>query len=377
MKVVVAIDSFKGSMSSMEAGNAVRAGILEAVPQAQVYVYPLADGGEGTVEALVDGMGGQKVKAFVTGPLGEKAECVYGIIPGRKLAVIEMAQAAGLPMVPEQYRNPMNTTTYGVGELILNAIERGCRDFIIGLGGSATNEAGIGMLHALGYEFLNQAGEAIGKTGADLLNIAAVDCSKALPVLKKCRFQVACDVTNPLFGPRGATYIYGPQKGAAPEMLQIFDKAMKNLSQVVKRGTGNDDADIPGAGAAGGLGYAFLAFLNAELKPGRDIILREVGIETGMEGADYVITGEGRLDKQTVMGKGPIGVAKLGKKHGAKVIGLAGSVTKDILLCNEEGIDGCFSIVQEPCSIEKAMEPEKARYNLRMTARQLFQVLAR
>lgn len=377
MKVVVAIDSFKGSISSMEAGYAVRDGILEAVPWAKVLVYPLADGGEGTVEALVDGMGGKRARALVSGPLGERVECVYGILKDKKLAVIEMAQAAGLPMVPEESKNPMNTTTYGVGELILAAIERGCRDFIIGLGGSCTNEAGIGMLEALGYVFLDKDGKATGKTGADLLNIASIDCSKALPVLKKCRFQVACDVGNPLFGPRGATYVYGPQKGVTPDMLEVLDKAMENLAKVVKRDMGKDFADTPGAGAAGGLGYGFLTFLNAELEPGRDIILRETGMEADMGGTDYVITGEGRLDKQTVMGKGPIGVAKLGKKYGAKVIGLAGSVTKDILLCNEEGIDGCFSIVQEPCSIEKAMDPDKAKYNLKMTARQLFQVLAR
>lgn len=375
MKVVVAIDSFKGSMSSMEAGNAIREGILEADPLAEVIVRPLADGGEGTVEALVDGMNGEWVKIPVTGPLGEKTDSVYGIIPDRNLAIIEMAGAAGLPMVPEGFKNPMKTTTYGVGELILDAIGRGCREFIIGLGGSATNEAGIGMLEALGYVFYDSDGNEVGKTGTDFLKIASIDCTNVMPVLKECHFKVACDVSNPLFGPEGATYIYGPQKGVTPDMAEILDSGMKNLAEVVKRDIGKDLAEIPGTGAAGGLGYAFLTFLNASLEPGRDIILNAIGLEECMSGAEFVITGEGRLDQQTAMGKGPIGVARLGKKYGAKVIGLAGGITKDVLLCNAEGIDGCFSILQEPCTMEQAMERENALYNLKMTARQLFQLL--
>lgn len=375
MKVVVAIDSFKGSMSSMEAGNAIREGILEADPLAEVIVRPLADGGEGTVEALVDGMNGEWVKIPVTGPLGEKTDSVYGIIQDRNLAIIEMAGAAGLPMVPEGFKNPMKTTTYGVGELILDAIGRGCREFIIGLGGSATNEAGIGMLEALGYVFYDSDGNEVGKTGTDFLKIASIDCTNVMPVLKECHFKVACDVSNPLFGPEGATYIYGPQKGVTPDMAEILDSGMKNLAEVVKRDIGKDLAEIPGTGAAGGLGYAFLTFLNASLEPGRDIILNAIGLEECMPGADFVITGEGRLDQQTAMGKGPIGVARLGKKYGAKVIGLAGGITKDVLLCNAEGIDGCFSILQEPCTMEQAMERENALYNLKMTARQLFQLL--
>ncbi len=375
MKVIIAIDSFKGSLSSMEAGNIISHSIKAKHPSAETLVYPLADGGEGTVEALVEGMGGSIVNTKATGPLGTKVACKYGIILERKLGIIEIAEVAGLTLIPEHLKNPLNTTTYGVGELIADAINRGCRDFIIGLGGSGTNEAGIGMLQALGYVFKDKDNQTVGNTGKDLVSIKSIDESGVNPLLKQCGFHIACDVNNPLYGPLGATEIYGTQKGLSQEEIGKLDKSMEIFAQVVKDHFKKDNSNVPGTGAAGGLGYAFHTFLDGQLEPGRDIILKEIGMEKAMIGADYVITGEGRLDLQTAMGKGPIGVAKLGKKYGAKVIALAGGITKDINKCNEEGIDTCLSIVQGPCSIEEAMDPDNARYNLKTTVEQLFALL--
>ncbi len=374
MKIVVAIDSLKGSLSSMEAGTCIKDGIL-SVCDAQVVVRPLADGGEGTVDALLTGMGGREIQIEVTGPLGQRLSCIYGILDDNKTAILEMAAAAGIKLVPKECLNPLNTTTYGVGEMIKDAILRGCRNFIIGIGGSATNDGGIGMLQALGYEFLDKEGKPIGSSGSELIRIAGIRTEAALQELTDCSFQIACDVTNPLCGPNGASYVFGPQKGATPEIVEYLDKGLGNLAEVVKKDLGKDTSNVPGTGAAGGLGYAFLTFLNGNLESGINIILKETRLEEEIRDADFVITGEGKLDFQTAMGKAPIGVAKLAKKHGKKVIAFAGGTTKDAAKCNEEGIDAYFSILQLPMSVEEAMEYDTARYNLRTSAAQVFRLI--
>lgn len=358
----------------MEAGTAIKEGIL-SVCDAQVIVKPLADGGEGTVEALLAGMGGKKIELEVTGPLGQKLSCTYGILNENKTAILEMAAAAGISLVPKNALNPLNTTTYGVGEMIKDALLRGCRDFIIGIGGSATNDGGIGMLQALGYVFYDVDGTPVGPEGRELTKIASLRCEGALKELKDCNFSIACDVTNPLFGPSGASHVFGPQKGATPEIVEILDSGLKNYSEVVKKVLGKDTAAVPGTGAAGGLGYAFLTFLNATLESGISIILKEIKLEEDIRDADYVITGEGKLDFQTAMGKAPVGVAKLAKKYGKKVIAFAGGTTVDAVKCNEEGIDAYFGILQLPMTVEEAMEYDTARTNLFSAATQVFRLI--
>lgn len=374
MKVVIAIDSLKGSLSSVDAGNAIKEGVLEVCPDAEVVVKPLADGGEGTIEALVQGMKGIEYKIEVHGPLGKKVTASYGIIEeGEKTAIIEMAQAAGITLVSKQERNPLYTTTYGVGEIIKDAIHRGCRKFIVGIGGSATNDAGVGMMQALGYKFYDIDGNLLGLGGQILDKIHRIDNIEALKELSECSFKVACDVDNPLYGKNGASYIYGPQKGATEEIVKILDDGLINLSKVVN----NTYENTPGAGAAGGLGYGFMTFLGGKLESGIDIILKEINLEEDIKDADVVVTGEGRLDAQTIMGKAPIGVAKLAKKYSKKVIALGGSLTNDAYKVNEHGIDAVFSIVNEPMTLEKAMESEVAKFNLKMTAKQIFNLMSK
>ena len=374
MKVVIAIDSLKGSLSSMDAGHAIKEGILRAT-DADVIIKPLADGGEGTTDALIEGMGGEKVSLTVKGPLQTPVEAYYGYLQESNTAIMEMAMASGITLIPGEALDPLNTTTYGVGEMIKDAIHRGIRNFIIGIGGSATNDGGTGMLSALGYEFLDTNGEPVGFGGQCLEKIAAISDKNKLAELEECHFQIACDVENPLCGPKGATYIYGPQKGVSNTLLPLLDAGMKNYGQIAEIFTGKQTMETAGAGAAGGLGFAFVTFLNGELKSGIDLILDAVGLEESLENADFVITGEGRLDQQTAMGKGPAGVAKLGKKYGAKTIALAGSVTEDASACNAAGIDGYFCILSSISTLEEAMNPDTARKNLTLTAEQLFRLL--
>lgn len=375
MKIVVAIDSLKGSLSSFEAGNAIKEGILRVKP-ADVVIKPLADGGEGTVDALVMGMGGRKKEITVTGPLGEEISCEYGILDDNdiKTAIIEMSAAAGITLIPDDLKNPMEATTYGVGEIIKNAIKEGCRNFLIGIGGSATNDCGVGMLQALGFEFLDENQKAVGLGGKVLSQIKDIKSEKAIKELSRCNFRIACDVTNPLYGENGASYVYGPQKGATPEMVRILDKGLKDYAQVVKEKMRIDVDKVPGTGAAGGMGYAFLAFLNGKLERGIDIILDEIHLEEDIKDADLVITGEGKLDFQTAMGKAPVGVAKLAKKHKKPVVAFAGSVTKDARKCNDEGIDAYFSIINSVITLEEAMKKEVAKENLSSTAEQVFRL---
>ena len=381
MKVIIAIDSFKGSLSSMDAGISVKEGILKSKPDAEIVVKPLADGGEGTTDALISGLGGTRINLTVTGPMGEPVDCYYGIIEkeGCRTAVMEMASAAGITLVPPDKKNPLLATTYGVGEMILHAIENGCLDFIIGIGGSATNDGGIGMLKALGFKFGDKNGEDVGEGGQALAKVVTINSSNVNSKLSLCNFKVACDVTNPLYGENGATYIYGPQKGVTLEMREDFDRGMENFALNTANHLGTDQSNYPGAGAAGGLGFAFLSYLNAKLLPGVDLILDATGLtdELSLNTEDQVIvvTGEGRLDHQTAMGKAPVGVARLAKKYGAKVIAFAGAVTKDAIACNDAGIDAFFPIVREITTLEEAMKPENAKENLTATAEQVFRLL--
>lgn len=375
MKIVISIDSLKGSLTSIEAANAIKKGILSVDDKSDVVIMPLADGGEGTVEALVQGMNGEEKIISVTGPINEKVDATYGILKDTNTAIIEMAQASGLPLVPEQLRNPLNTTTYGVGEIIKEAIEKGCRNFIVGIGGSATNDCGVGMLQALGFEFYDENDNLVGLGGKVLNQIKSIKVDKSIKELDECNFKIACDVNNPLYGENGAAYIYGPQKGASEEIVKELDKGLRNFAEVVKNELGKDIAHTEGAGAAGGLGFGFLGFLNAKLESGIKIILDEINLEEVAKDADFVITGEGRLDNQTAMGKAPIGVAKLAKKHGVKVIAIAGCTTPDAVKCNEEGIDAYFSIVNKSMTIDEAMNKENATKNMIETTTQIFNLI--
>lgn len=375
MKIVISIDSLKGSLTSIEAANAIKKGILSVDNKSDVVIMPLADGGEGTVEALVQGMNGEEKVISVTGPINEKVNATYGILKETNTAIIEMAQASGLPLVPAELRNPLNTTTYGVGEIIKEAIEKGCRNFIVGIGGSATNDCGVGMLQALGFEFYDENDNLVGLGGKVLKQIKRIKTDNKLKELDDCNFKIACDVNNPLYGENGAAYIYGPQKGATEEIVKELDKGLKNFAEVVNKDLGKDIAHIEGAGAAGGLGFGFLGFLNSKLESGIKIILDEIKLEEVVKDADIVITGEGRLDNQTAMGKAPIGVAKLAKKHGAKVIAIAGCTTPDAVKCNEEGIDAYFSIVNKAMTIDEAMKKENATQNMIETTIQIFNLI--
>lgn len=375
MKVVVAIDSLKGSLSSLEAGEAIKSGVLKAMPDAQVCVRPLADGGEGTVEALALGMGGKLESVEVTGPLGEKVNCLYGILEESQTAILEMSSAAGITLVPDTKRNPLHTTTYGVGEMIKDAISKGCRHFIVGIGGSATNDGGIGMLQALGYGILDKDGKQVPFGAKGLKEIETITDDHVIPELKECSFRVACDVTNTLCGEFGCSAVFGPQKGADPTMIIKMDKWLSHYAKLTSKKYEKADAKYPGTGAAGGLGFAFLAYTNAVLESGIKIILEETNLEYFIKDADLVITGEGRMDGQTVFGKAPIGVAKIAKKYNKPVLAFAGAVTDDATLCNEHGIDAFFPILRKIQTLQDAMAPSVARENMAATVEQVFRLM--
>ncbi|SDY32101.1 glycerate kinase [Lachnobacterium bovis] len=378
MKVVIAIDSFKGSLSSIEAAESIKKGICEIYKDAQVKISPLADGGEGTTYALTKGMNGEFRKVKVSGPLENvKVVATYGIIKDTKTAIIEMSQAAGITLVPPEKRNPLRTTTYGVGEIIKDAIKQGCRHFIVGIGGSATNDGGIGMLQALGYDFFDESGNKIsqGASACELEHLVKIDDSNVIKELKECDFKIACDVTNPLCGKNGCSEVFGPQKGATDDMVKKMDNWLKNYSILAKKIKPKADANYPGTGAAGGLGFAFLTFTKASLESGIDIVLKETKLEELVKDADIVVTGEGRLDKQTVMGKAPIGVAQIAKKYNKKVIAFAGAVTKEARILNENGIDAFFPILREVITEEEAMSKEVSSANLEETVREVFALI--
>lgn len=384
MKVVIAIDSFKGSMTSLQAGEAARLGVLNANPNADCIVLPVADGGEGTMEALTHGLGGRLVSVEVTGPLGEQVMSTYGIAEKTHTAIIEMAAAAGLTLVPVEKRNPMITTTVGVGEMILDAYDRGCRKFIIGIGGSATNDGGVGMLSALGFDFLNSEGEKITPNAVGLKDLVAIKYSDKKykegkdirQLISECQFTIACDVNNPLCGELGCSHIFAPQKGATNKMISDMDEWLHRYSEISSAFFGGKEfADCPGAGAAGGLGYAFLAYLGATLKSGIQIVMDTIDLEKNVMNADYVFTGEGRIDAQTAMGKVPIGVAKLAKKYGVPVIAFAGSIGEGAEELNDQGIDAFFPIIRKVSTLDELMDTDSACKNMKETVEQVVRVL--
>ena len=374
MKAVIAMDSFKGSISSIEAGNAVSEGIRRVFPDSDTIIKPVADGGEGTVEALVKGLDGRLCEAEVSDPLGKTITAVYGVLPNNT-AVIEMAAASGLTLIPPFADAPWHTTTYGTGELVLDAIKRGCRSFIIGIGGSATNDGGIGCLQALGFGMLDANGQQVGFGAKGLSQLAEITDSNVIPELKECTFRVACDVTNPLCGENGCSMVFGPQKSACAASLVIMDTAMRNYAELTKNYNPAASPDTSGAGAAGGLGFALMYYLNAEFESGVDLIMQETNLEAAIKNADIVVTGEGCLDSQTAMGKAPAGIARLAKKYGRPVIAFSGAVKNGAELCNQHGIDAYFPILREVSALEQAMDRSNACHNLADTAEQVFRTI--
>lgn len=375
MKAVIAIDSFKGSLTSLEAGKSAADGILRVFPDAECVIRPLADGGEGTVDALITACGGKAIGISVTGPLGSPVICRYGLITQTQTAIIEMSGAAGITLVPSSERNPLFTTTFGVGEVILDAVKRGCRRFIIGIGGSATNDGGAGMLQALGFSFSDRNGSPIRPGAIGLKDLVSISDDHVPVELKDCTFLIACDVTNPLCGQKGCSAVFGPQKGANETMIHEMDQWLLRYAALAGQKYPEADPAFPGSGAAGGLGFAFRTFLHGSLESGIQIVLRETGLADHIKDADLVITGEGRLDGQTVFGKAPIGVARMAKQYGKPVLAFSGCVTSDASACNEAGIDAFFPILRTVTSLEDAMDPRQAGQNMTDTVEQVFRVI--
>lgn len=373
-KVLIAIDSFKGSLTSLEAGNAAADGIKRVFPDAVTVVRPVADGGEGTADALTEGLGGTKITAEVTDPSGKKITAEYGVLPDGT-AVIEMAAASGLTLIPESQRDPMHTTSFGTGELIRSAIEKGCRRFIIGIGGSATNDGGIGCLHALGFGMLDENGRQVDFGAAGLAQLHHIDMSGALPRLSECTFNIACDVKNPLCGERGCSKVFARQKGADDTMIAEMDALLMRYAELTKHYIPTSSPDAEGAGAAGGMGFALMNYLGAEMHSGISLILDETNFADAVKSADIVITGEGCLDGQTAMGKAPVGIAAIAKKYGKPVIAISGIVGREAEKCNSAGIDAFFPILRSVCTAEEAMEKTAAAHNLSDTAEQIFRLL--
>lgn len=376
-KVILAIDSFKGCLSSKEAETAAAQGIRHVFPTCETICLPVADGGEGMQRVLTEALNGQEIRLSAHDPLMQMRQTAYGLSGDGTTAFIEMAAISGLPLVPLRQRNPSLTTTYGTGELIKDALNRGCRRFVIGLGGSATNDAGLGMLQALGFRFRDRYGNELGKAqpmcGQLLSEIAFIESSTALPALREARFTAACDVCNPFFGPEGAAYVFAPQKGADPEMVAALDKGLQHLAQVIRQTTGRDIATLPGAGAAGGMGGTLSALLNAELKPGIDLLLDLTDFDKLIEGADLIITGEGKSDRQTVMGKVPSGILKRARRQDIPVILVSGSI-EDADILNQAGFRAAFSITPAPMSLEEAMRPSTACQNIMQTVEQICRI---
>jgi glycerate kinase len=356
MRILIAPDSFKGSLSAVAVADAIEQGLRKVVLTADIKKIPMADGGEGTVEAIITAAGGDIHEQNVIDPLGEEVKAFFGVLDDGTTAVIEMAAASGLPLVPEDKRNPMNTTTYGTGQLIKAAMDKGCNHIIIGIGGSATNDGGVGMAQALGVKFYDAQGRIIDGFGGKVLeHIAHIDISAMDKRVKDIDITVACDVTNPLCGSNGAAAVYGPQKGATPEMVEELDRGLANLAVVIKKDLGIDIKDMPGAGAAGGLGAGLVAFLGASLKPGMDIMIDVTHMDELVSQCDLVITGEGRTDEQTVFGKVPVGVASVAKRHGKPVVCLSGSLGDAAERVYEHGVDALFSIIDRPMALADAM----------------------
>lgn len=373
MKIVIAPDSYKESLSALDVATAIELGFREIFPQAEYIKLPVADGGEGTVEAMVAATQGRIVEVTVTGPLGTQVEGFYGLSGDEQSAFIEMAAASGLELVLPEQRNPLITTSWGTGELIRHALDAGVKHIIIGIGGSATNDGGAGMVQALGAKLLNSEGDALGQGGGALETLARIDISELDRRLHDCRIEVACDVTNPLTGKEGATAIFGPQKGATPEMITRLDAALAHYAELIKRDLDLDVLDLAGAGAAGGMGAALFAFCGAELRQGIEIVTDALHLDRYVAEADLVITGEGRIDSQTVHGKVPVGVAKVAKRYNKPVIGIAGSLTADVGVVHEHGIDAVFSVIYGICTLDDALK--NAAENVRMASRNVAAVL--
>ena len=373
-KIVVASDSFKGSVSSIEVAECAELAIHKVFPDCEVVKIPVGDGGEGTVETLITAMGGEAVSCVVHDPLMRPVEATYGILGDNRTAVIEMATASGLTLVPVSERNPLRTATYGTGELIKDAMDRGCRDFLIGIGGSATNDGGTGMLQALGFRFLDRNGNELGLGGQILNQIYEIDCSRALSQLRETSFTIACDVNNPFYGEKGAAYVFARQKGADDAMVRLLDEGLRNFAEVIKRTGRIKIDDIPGAGAAGGLGGGFVAFLKAELKPGIRMVLDALRFDERIRGADLIITGEGKLDKQTCMGKTPFGVLQAGMGQDIPVIVMGGSV-EEVEALNTCGFLAVLPLLPYPVSLEQAMDKDFTCWNIGRALEQQLRVI--
>ena len=373
MKIVIAPDSYKESLTALEVATEIEAGFREVFPDAEYLKLPMADGGEGTVAAMVDATGGTCVEVAVTGPLGEPVVACYGLTGDGNTAIIEMASASGLALVPPALRNPWKTSSFGTGELVKAALDSGVNHLIIGIGGSATNDGGAGMLQALGVKLQDLSGREIGFGGGRLANLDHIDISGIDPRLKSCRIEAACDVNNPLTGPKGASAVFGPQKGATPEMVAGLDTNLIRYASIINRDLGVLVESVPGAGAAGGMGAALLAFLGARLRPGIEIVMEAVGLEAAVKDADLVITGEGCIDSQTINGKTPIGVARMAKRYGKPVIGIAGCLASDASVVHGHGIDAVFSVLRQAGTVEEALA--SAAVNVRAASRNIAATL--
>ncbi|WP_296949758.1 glycerate kinase [uncultured Massilia sp.] len=375
MKIVIAPDSFKESLSALQVAAAIEAGLRAAFPDADIVKVPVADGGEGTVQAMIDATGGRRIAHMVTGPLGAPVPAFYGHIDGNVgaqaetggLAVIEMAAASGLELVPPERRDPRTATSRGTGDLIRAALDAGARRFVLGVGGSATNDGGAGMLQALGVRLLDADGKELGPGGAALARLARIDADGLDARVRTSDFQIACDVDNPLVGPRGASAIFGPQKGATPDMVAQLDASLAHYAAIVERDFGRSVAAMPGAGAGGGIAAAMVVFLRGRLRPGVDIVAEAVGLDAAVRDADLVVTGEGRIDGQTVSGKTPMGVAKVAARHGKPVLAIGGCLAPDAGAVHAHGIDAVFAAVARPCTVAEALAA--AEDNLRSAAR--------
>ncbi|MGF1727425.1 glycerate kinase [Photobacterium nomapromontoriensis] len=373
MKIVIAPDSYKESLTAMEVATAIETGFRNVFPDSEYIKLPMADGGEGTVQSLIDATGGQIIEHPVTGPLGELVTGFYGLMGDGQTAVIEMAAASGLHLVAPEQRNPLLTTTYGTGELMKAALDKGAKHIIVGIGGSATNDGGIGMAQALGIRMLDNQDEEIGYGGGALAHLATIDMSGVDPRLAQIKLEVACDVDNPLCGPKGASHVFGPQKGATPEMVEQLDHNLAHYATLINAQLGSDVKEMAGAGAAGGMGAALMGLLNADLRPGIEIVMDAVSLADVVADADLVITGEGRIDSQTIHGKTPIGVARTAKRFHVPVIGIAGSLSADCEVIHQHDIDAVFSVVPRAMPLPEALE--EAAVNVQLTARNVAAML--
>ncbi|WP_305420791.1 glycerate kinase [Photobacterium leiognathi] len=367
MKIIIAPDSYKESLTAMEVATAIENGFRQVIPNAEYIKLPMADGGEGTVQSLVDASNGTIIERSVTGPLGEQVNGFFGLMGDGKTAIIEMAAASGLHLVSPELRNPMLTTSFGTGELILAALDKGVKHIIVGIGGSATNDGGIGMAQALGIRFLDENNKQISYGGGALDRLHRIDMSNIDPRLISVKLEVACDVDNPLCGEKGASQVFGPQKGATPEMVAQLDNNLAHYAEIIKRDLGKDVKHMAGAGAAGGMGAALLGLFSAQLRPGIEIVMDAVNLADVLKDADLVITGEGRIDSQTIHGKTPIGVARTAKRFNKPVIGIAGCLSSDCNVVHKHGIDAVFSVVPRSVSLVEALA--EAAINVELTAR--------